>query len=90
MEPRTLLTLALLGNMDWAAIPGCRPAGSDTCAALVEGYPLRWLTALQNVPLSSKRALFKDSVQWVLASWSFLYLIWLQLTPQADLPLDMN
>ena len=76
-----LVTLACLGHVDWAAIPGCRPTASDACTALVEGYPLHWLTAIQNVHLISKAALFKDSVQWVLASWSALYLIWLRVAP---------
>jgi hypothetical protein len=79
-----LVTVACLGSMDFVAIPGCRPAGSDACSALVEGYPLRWLTAHQNVPLIFKGALLKDSVQWVLVSTSFLYLGWLWLTAPAD------
>ena len=79
-----LVTLAFLGSMDFVAIPGCRPAASDACTALVEGYPLRWLTADQNVPLIFKAALFKDCVQWALVSTSVLYLGWLWLTAPAD------
>jgi hypothetical protein len=75
-----LVTLACLGNMDWAAIPGCRPAASDACTALAEGYPLRWLTAHQNEPLIFKGALLKDCTQWVLVSMSVLYLGWHSLT----------
>jgi hypothetical protein len=75
-----LLTLACLGNMDWATIPGCRPAASDACGALTEGYPLRWLTAHQNEPVVFKGALLKDCAQWVLVSMSVLYLGWLWLT----------
>jgi hypothetical protein len=76
-----LVTLACLGSMDWVAVPGCRPAASDACTALAEGYPLRWLTAVQtNVPLISKGALFKDCAQWALVSTSVLYMAWLWLT----------
>jgi hypothetical protein len=75
-----LVTLACLGSMDWVAIPGCRPTASDTCTALAEGYPLRWLTALQSQPVISKGALLKDCTQWALASTSVLYLAWLWLT----------
>jgi len=75
-----LLTMASLGSMDWIAIPGCRPAASDACRALAEGYPLRWLTAYQNEPVIFKGALLKDCAQWVLVSTSVLYLGWLWLT----------
>ena len=76
-----LVTLACLGSMDWVAVPGCRPAASSACIALAEGYPLRWLTAVQpDVPLISKGALFKDCAQWALVSTSVLYLAWLWLT----------
>jgi hypothetical protein len=76
-----LVTLACLGSMDWVAVPGCKPAASDACTALAEGYPLRWLTAVQtNEPLISKGALFKDCAQWALVSTSVLYMAWLWLT----------
>jgi hypothetical protein len=81
-----LLTLAFLGNMDWVAIPGCRPASSGTCTALAEGYPLRWLTAQQNMPVISKAALLKDCVQWALACTSVLYLAWLWLAAPGSQP----
>jgi hypothetical protein len=71
-----LITLAALGHMDAAMIPGCRATASDTCTALFEGYPLPWLTADQNDPLIFKMALFKDCVQWTLVSMSVLYLGW--------------
>jgi hypothetical protein len=74
-----LLTLGCLGSMDFVAIAGCRPAASDACGALAEGYPLRWLTAYQNAPMISKGALLKDCAQWALASTSVLYLAWLRL-----------
>jgi hypothetical protein len=67
-------TLASLGSMDFVALPGCRPAASGACSALVEGYPLRWLTARQNMPLIFKGALLKDCAQWTLVSMSVLYL----------------
>jgi hypothetical protein len=79
-----LVTMAYLGSMDFVAIPGCRPAASDACSALAEGYPLRWLTADQNVPLIFKGALLRDWAQWVLISTSVLYLGWLWLTAPAD------
>jgi hypothetical protein len=81
-----LVTLACLGSMDWVAIPGCRLTASDTCVALAEGYPLRWLTAHQNVPVISKGALLRDWAQWALASTSVLYLGWRSLTAPDGLP----
>jgi hypothetical protein len=71
-----LVTLACLGNMDFIPLAGCRPAGSSACVAVGEGYPLRWLTAHDNVPLILKRPLLKDFAQWVLVSTSVLYLGW--------------
>jgi hypothetical protein len=72
-----LVTLVSLGNMAWVTIPGCSPASSDACIAPAEGYPLRWLTAVQNTPVIDKGALFKDGVQWTLVSCSVLYAVWL-------------
>jgi hypothetical protein len=80
-----LVTLACLGSMDFTTIAGCRPAASDACSALAEGYPLRWLTAIQGTPVISKEALLRDSVQWALGCTSLLYLAWLWLMPPADL-----
>jgi hypothetical protein len=79
-----LLTLAALAGMDFTAIAGCRPAASDACTALVEGYPLRWLTARQNDPMIFKAALLKDCVQWTMVSTSILYLAWLRLAAPAS------
>jgi len=79
------VTLACLGSMDWVAIPGCRPAASDACTALAEGYPLRWLTAVQNEPEISKGALLKDCVQWALAAALLLHVLFLRRTPSVDL-----
>lgn len=70
------LTAALLGNVGWVAIAGCHPPASDACVALARGYPLRWLTADQNVPLISPDALIRDCLQWALLSMSVLYLGW--------------
>jgi hypothetical protein len=72
-----LVTLAFLGNMGFSTIPGCGPASSDACIALAEGYPLHWLTAVQNDPVIDKGALFKDCFQWTLVSCSVLYAAWL-------------
>jgi hypothetical protein len=80
-----LLTVACLGNVDWITIAGCRPAASGACSALAEGYPLRWLTAYQNVPVIFKGALLKDCAQWALASTSVLYVAWLWLTAPTGL-----
>jgi hypothetical protein len=71
-----LVTLACLGHMDYALIPGCRATASDTCGALAEGYPLHWLTADHNDPVIFKGALLKDCTQWALVSMSVLYLGW--------------
>lgn len=65
-----LLTLAFLASMDWIPVLGCRPAASSACIALAEGYPLRWLTTYQNMPLIYKGALLKDFAQWALVSTS--------------------
>jgi hypothetical protein len=81
-----LLTLACLGHMDWTAVPGCRPTGSDACSAMAEGYPRYWLTADQGVPLILRHALVQDAVQWALASTSVLYLAWAWLTAPAGRP----
>jgi hypothetical protein len=80
-----LVTLACLGSMDFTTIAGCRPAASDACSALAEGYPLRWLTAIQGAPVISKEALLRDSVQWALGCTSLLYLAWLWLISSPDL-----
>jgi hypothetical protein len=80
-----LVTLACLGGMDFTTIAGCRPAASDACGAMAEGYPLRWLTAIQGTPVISKESLLRDSVQWALGCTSLLYLAWLWLAPSADL-----
>ena len=79
-----LVTLACLGSGTFVNDPGCASAAFHACGALVEGYPLRWLTAYQDAPVISKGALVKDSVQWVLVSMSVLYLGWLWLTAPAD------
>lgn len=80
-----LVTLACLGNMDFTTVAGCRPAASDACGAWAEGYPLRWLTAVQGTPLISKEALLRDGVQWALGCTSLLYVAWVWLMPSADL-----
>ena len=81
-----LLTLACLGSMTFVPDPGCGPAAFRACGALVEGYPLRWLTSYQNDPVISKGALFKDCAQWALACTSVLYLAWSWLTAPDGLP----
>jgi hypothetical protein len=74
-----VITLLFLAQMDWAAIPGCGPAGAafarlpGRCIGLAQGYPLRFLSADQAVPEIDKLALFKDWAQWSLVSGSVLY-----------------
>lgn len=80
-----LITLALLGNVGFVAVPGCTPPGTLTCTSLAEGYPLRWLTAFQNNPMIDKTALFRDAVQWAVAAWSLLYLAWTSSGPDRAL-----
>ena len=77
-----LVTLAYLGNMGPVAVPGCSPAASVACTGIMEGYPLRWLSATQSVPVIDKGALCKDCVQWALVSCSVLYAAWLWLRPR--------
>lgn len=75
-----VLTLVCLGNMDFVAVPGCRPVTAEACGILAEGYPLRWLTrsGTGGNPAGTidKYALIKDCAQWALASSSVLYLAW--------------
>jgi hypothetical protein len=85
-----LVTAAFLASMVYVAVPGCRPATSDLCTALVEGYPLRWLTANQNTPLIFKGALLKDCVQWALVSTSVLYLAWLTMASSGRYATESN
>jgi hypothetical protein len=78
-----VVTLLYLGNMDWAAIPGCGPAGAafaqlpSRCIGLAQGYPVRFLTAAQGTPEIDKRALIEDWAQWSLVSFSVFYILWL-------------
>jgi hypothetical protein len=75
-----IVTLCYLGSMDFQPVPGCGPQGAtvaqlpDRCFALAEGYPLRFLSADQNIPVINKSAMARDWVQWTLVSWSVLYL----------------
>ena len=78
-----VVTLLYLGNMDWAAIPGCGQAGAalaqlpSRCFGLTQGYPVRFLTATQGTPEIDKRALIEDWAQWSLVSFSAFYILWL-------------
>jgi hypothetical protein len=76
-----LITLVALGHGDWVAVPGCHPAASDACTGLAEGYPLSWLTAIQNMPVIDKGALLKDFVQWTLLAWSAFYVLCYWMLP---------
>lgn len=76
-----VLTLAYLGNVGVADVPGCRPATADTCNVLGMGYPLHWLTARHSTPAIGKHSLVRDCAQWVLACTSILYIAWNWLRP---------
>ena len=89
MVPTALLaglvvTLLYLGSMGYAPIPGCGPGGAtlahlpSSCFTLAEGFPLRFLTAGQAVPVIDQAALLADWAQWSLISFAVLYLLRLQ------------
>ena len=75
------MTVLCLGSMNWQAMPGCGPPGVSMrqlpgrCIELAEGYPLRFLSADQNIPEINKTAMARDLVQWALVSSSVLYLV---------------
>jgi hypothetical protein len=74
-------TLVSLGSQDWAAVPGCGPAGAtlahlpSRCIGLAEGYPVRFLTAYQGAPLIGKVALLEDWAHWSLVSFAVLFIL---------------
>jgi hypothetical protein len=76
-----IVTLCYLSSMDWQAVPGCGPAGATIaqlpghCFTLARGFPLRFLSAGQNVPEISYPAMVRDWVQWSLVSCSALYFV---------------
>jgi hypothetical protein len=82
-----VVTLLYLANMNWTAIPGCGGPGASPdqlparCIGLAQGYPLRFLTADQNIPVINKEALVKDWAQWSLVSFSACYLLCLRRDP---------
>jgi len=82
-----VVTLLYLANMNWTPIPGCGGPGASPdqlparCIGLAQGYPLRFLTADQNIPVINKEALVKDWAQWSLVSFSAFYLLWLRRDP---------
>ena len=81
MAGGAVVTLLYLGSMNWQPMPGCEPPGVSMrqlpgqCIELAEGYPLRFLSADQNVPEINKAAMARDWVQWALVSSSVLYLV---------------
>ncbi len=87
-----VITLLLLGQMGWAAIPGCGPAGASLahlpgrCIGLAQGYPLRFLSGYQGVPEIGKLALIKDWAQWSLVSGSVLYAVQVLRLGRQDRP----
>jgi hypothetical protein len=68
------LTLAMLGNEGWAAIPGCGPTGipqaslPSRCIVLARGAPLRILYGNGGLPGIDIVALMRDWAQWSLIS----------------------
>jgi hypothetical protein len=74
-------TLLSLASMDWAAIPGCGPAGATVahlpgrCFGLAEGYPVRFLTAYQGAPLIAKAGLVEDWAHWSIVSLAVFYVL---------------
>jgi hypothetical protein len=87
-----VVTLLYLGNMTWTPIPGCGAPGASLhqlparCIGLAQGYPLRFLTAYQGIPVINKPALIRDWAQWSLISFSAFYLIWLRRDPGPPAP----
>jgi hypothetical protein len=87
-----VVTLLYLANMGWTPIPGCAAPGASLaqlparCIGLARGYPLRFLTADQSIPVINKEALIKDWAQWSLVSFSVFYLLWLRRDPGPPAP----
>lgn len=74
-------TLLSLASMDWAAIPGCGPAGATIahlpgrCIGLAQGYPVRFLTAYQGTPLIDKAGFAEDWAHWAIVSLAVFYIV---------------
>lgn len=90
-----VLTLLNLGSESWAAIPGCGPAGATfaqlpgRCIGLAQGYPVRFLTAYQGMPLIDKAGLADDWAHWSIVSFAVFYLL-LLLHRRHDVPRDQT
>jgi hypothetical protein len=84
-------TFLSLGNEDWAAIPGCGPAGAtiahlpSRCIGLAQGSPMRFLTAYQGTPLIDKVGFAEDWAHWAIVSFAVFY-IWLLLHRRPEVP----
>jgi hypothetical protein len=87
-------TLLSLAHVDWAAIPGCGPAGATIaqlpgrCFGLAQGYPVRFLTAYQSMPLIDKAGLADDWAHWSIVSFAVFYIL-LLLHRRHDVPRDL-
>jgi hypothetical protein len=79
-----IVTLLYLGSWHQVQVPGCDPARTAAsqpparCMGLADGYPLPFVSAIQNYPVFHRRALLKDWAQWSLVSFSALYVLWLR------------
>jgi hypothetical protein len=75
-----VVTLLYLGSMDWTAIPGCGPVGATIaqlpgkCFGMAQGYPVRFLTAYQDVAQIDKAGLIEDWAQWSMVSFGIFYI----------------
>jgi hypothetical protein len=76
-----VVTLLYLGSMGWTAIPGCGPVGATTaqlpgkCFGMAQGYPVRFLTAYQDVAQINKAGLIEDWTQWSMVSFTIFYIL---------------
>jgi hypothetical protein len=78
------ITLLFLSSMDWQSVACAVTPGSTApahCAALAEGYPVHFLSAIPSAnsayPVINKVAAAEDVAVWIVLSFAACYLIWL-------------